>query len=112
MKTISKKQSQVKRKLNKIYKEIANERGAYCTGCGSSIYPLSHSHIIPRSRRPDLVTDKRNITYHCMDTIDRKGCHNIWESRERYKLLDYHKNLEYIKEIDTEYYYIITELNV
>ena len=47
-----------------------------------------------------------------MDTIDRKGCHNIWESRERYKLLDYHKNLEYIKEVDTEYYYIITELNV
>jgi hypothetical protein len=112
MKTISKKQSQVKRKLNKIYKEIANERGAYCTGCGSSIYPLSHSHLIPRSRRPDLVTDKRNITYHCMDTNDRKGCHNIWESRERYKLLDYHKNLDYIKEVDTEYYYIITELNV
>ena len=117
MKTISKKQSQVKRKLNKIYKEIANERGAYCTGCGSSMYPLSHSHLIPRSRRPDLITDKRNITYHCMDTIDRKGidrkgCHNIWESRERYKLLDYHKNLEYIKEVDTEYYYIITELNV
>ena len=42
MKTISKKQSQIKRKLNKIYKEIANERGAYCTGCGSSIYPLSY----------------------------------------------------------------------
>jgi hypothetical protein len=47
-----------------------------------------------------------------MDTIDRKGCHNIWESIERYKLLDYHKNLAYIKEVDTEYYYIITELNV
>ena len=40
---------------------------------------------------------------------ERKGCHEIWESRERYKLLDYHKNLEYILEVDTEYYFIITD---
>ena len=41
----------------------------------------------------------------------RKGCHEMWESRDRDKLLDYFKNLEYIKKVDMEYYYIITELN-
>ena len=33
-------------------------------------------------------------------------------SKDRHKLLDYFSNLAYIKEIDQEYYYIITELNV
>ena len=72
MKQVSKKQSTINRELTKVYKEIANERGHYCTGCGRSDVPLSHSHIIPRSRRPDLVTDKNNITYHCLDTNEGK----------------------------------------
>jgi len=42
---------------------------------------------------------------------ERKGCHEMWEGRERDKLLDYFHNLAYIKEVDLEYYYIITELN-
>ncbi len=42
---------------------------------------------------------------------ERKGCHEIWESINKDKLLDYHKNLEYILEMDIEYYFIITELN-
>ena len=108
MKTISNKQKKIKRRLAIVYNEIAEERGHYCTGCGKSDVPLSYSHIIPRSRRPDLVTDKRNITFHCL-CIERKGCHDMWESKDRIKLLDYHKNLEYILEIDTEYYFLITE---
>lgn len=118
MKSISSKQSKVNNKLKKVYQEIAESRGHYCTGCGRSKVdvPLSHSHLIPRSRRADLVTDKRNITYHCLGSIDhngnnRKGCHEIWEGQDRYKLLDYHKNIEYILEVDTEYYFLITELN-
>ena len=117
MKAISKKQSSVNRELKKVYKEISEERGHYCTGCGmSGDVSLSHSHLIPRSRRPDLVAQKDNITYHCLDGIDsngnsRKGCHTIWESNERYKLLDYHRNMEYILEVDTEYYFLLTELN-
>ena len=111
MKQISKKQSIVNRKLKKVYNEIANERGHYCTGCGRSDVALSHSHLIPKSRRKDLETDKRNITYHCLCMNGRRGCNDIWESRDRAKLLDYHKNIEYILEVDTEYYYLITELN-
>ena len=60
------KQSKIKRDLNKVYKEIKEERGHYCTGCGRSDVPLSFSHLIPRSRRSDLITDKRNITFHCL----------------------------------------------
>ena len=111
MKAISKKQSAVNKELKKVYQEIAEERGHYCTGCGRSDVPLSHSHIIPRSRRSDLVTDKRNITYHCLDSNGRKGCHTIWEGVKRDTLLDYPKNIEYILEVDVEYYYLITELN-
>ena len=109
IKKVSKKQSLVNRELTKVYKEIAEERGHYCTGCGRRDLPLSHSHIIPRSRRPDLVTDKRNITYHCLDSNGRVGCHTIWEGVERYQLLDYMSNMSYIMEVDLEYYNLIKE---
>tara|TARA_R100001440_G_C2472312_1_gene111866 strand:+ start:161 stop:505 length:345 start_codon:yes stop_codon:yes gene_type:complete len=114
MKKVSQKQSVVNRELKKVYKEIAEERGRYCTGCGRRDLALSHSHIIPRSRRPDLVTDKRNITYHCLDSIDvngksRRGCHTIWEGVERYQLLDYMNNMNYIMNVDLEYYNLIKE---
>jgi|TARA_R100001230_G_C5666535_1_gene171170 5-methylcytosine-specific restriction endonuclease McrA len=111
---MSKKQDKIKRELNKIYKEILLENNT-CTGCGQNGYavPLSFSHIIPRSRRRDLITDKRNITLHCLSMGERKGCHEIWETnKERHTLLDYFTNLAYIKEVDEEYYYLITELNV
>ena len=109
MKKISDKQKNIKRRLAVIYNELSEERGHYCTGCGRT-GNLSHSHLIPRSRRKDLVTDKRNITYHCViGPNGTKGCHQLWESKERVKLLDYHKNMEYILEVDTEYYFLITE---
>ena len=66
MKAISKKQKDINKKLGKVYMEIMDERGHYCTGCGRSDVPLSNSHLIPRSRRSDLICDKRNITYHCL----------------------------------------------
>ena len=111
MRKVSKKQSKENRALQKVYKQIAEDRGHYCTGCGRGDIALSHSHIIPRSRRFDLVCDKKNIQYLCLSMGERKGCHEIWESRNKDKLLCYHKNLEYILEVDTEYYFLITELN-
>jgi len=112
VKRVSDKQRKISKRILKAYREIALERGHYCTGCGrSGDVVLSHSHIIPRSRRADLSYDKRNITYHCLSFGERKGCHEIWESRDKDKLLDYHKNLEYILLVDTEYYFLITELN-
>tara|TARA_R110002020_G_C16287613_1_gene772212 strand:+ start:2022 stop:2351 length:330 start_codon:yes stop_codon:yes gene_type:complete len=108
---MSKKQNKIKRELIKVYKEIYKERDFYCTGCGRYDLPLSNSHLIPRSRRSDLILEKRNITYHCLTMGERIGCHDIWESKKRYKLLDYFTNLAYIKEVDKEYYEIITNLN-
>tara|TARA_R110000824_G_scaffold332324_2_gene518961 strand:+ start:922 stop:1266 length:345 start_codon:yes stop_codon:yes gene_type:complete len=113
MKKISNKQKEIKRKLNKIYSEISMERGHFCEGCGRTEgdVPLSHSHIIPRSRRADLVCEKNNVQYLCLSIGERTGCHDLWESRSKTKLLCYHKNLEYILEEDIEYYFLITELN-
>ena len=34
MKKISKKQSAINKKLKEVYKQIAETRGHYCTGCG------------------------------------------------------------------------------
>lgn len=115
MRKVSYKQAKENKLLSKVYEEMAEDRGHYCTGCGRSDVPLSHSHIIPRSRRKDLVLEPRNITYHCLDSgvgTNRKGCHHIWEGNIESKmlLLDYHSNLEYILEVDAEYYFIITEL--
>ena len=113
MRKVSQKQQKENRELKKIYKEIADERPHYCTGCGRGDVALSHSHIIPRSRRKDLVLDKRNITYHCLGDSTRKGCHQLWEGciEDKQRLLDYHTNLEYILEVDTEYYFLLTEFN-
>ena len=93
MKKVSDKQHKVHKELKKVYDEISDERGHYCTGCG----------------RSDLITDKDNITYHCLSIGNRKGCHDIWDSGDRHKLLDYHKNIEYILSVDTEYYFLIVD---
>jgi len=113
MRKISNKQKEIKKRLHKVYSEINFERGHYCEGCGrtEADVPLSHSHIIPRSRRSDLICSKDNIQYLCLSIGGRRGCHELWESRDKSKLLCYHKNLEYILEVDTEYYFLITELN-
>tara|TARA_R100000781_G_scaffold108489_2_gene73052 strand:+ start:2562 stop:2897 length:336 start_codon:yes stop_codon:yes gene_type:complete len=111
MKTISKKQAKINRELKKVYKEIEETRGHYCTGCGRSDVPLSHSHYIARSRRKDLETDINNITYHCLSMGERKGCHELWEGSiaDKQKLLDWPLAMEYILENDTELYFLLTE---
>ena len=111
MRKVSKKQSQINRELKKVYKIISETREHCCTGCGRYDVPLSHSHYISRRRRPDLVTDIDNITYHCLSMGERKGCHELWEGgiSDKQKLLDYGKALEYIMEKDIELYYLITE---
>lgn len=109
MAKVSKNQQRINKELKIVYQQIADERGHYCTGCGRSDVPLSHSHIIPRSRRKDLTTATENITYHCLSMGGRRGCHDIWDSADKHKLLDYHKSMEYILTVDTEYYFLISE---
>ena len=111
MRKVSKKQADINKELKRVYKEIEETRGHYCTGCGRSDVPLSHSHYIARSRRKDLETDINNITYHCLSMGDRTGCHQLWEGgiADKQRLLDYPKAMEYILEKDTELYFLLTE---
>lgn len=86
-------------------------REHYCSGCGRSDVPLSHSHYIARSRRKDLETDINNITYHCLSMGERKGCHQLWEGgiADKQKLLDYPDAMEYIESVDQELYYLLID---
>lgn len=103
IKSTSKKQISVEEDLKGVYELIKSTRDFWCTGCGST-QNLDHSHLIPRSRRSDLVTEIKNITYHC------RACHLIWEhgsQEEKKKLHDFSRNMEYIKEVDVVYYNIL-----
>ncbi len=106
MKKISSKQAKINREYHKVCNEIAQERDHKCSGCGRYVFYLSHSHLIPRSRRPDLVACKENIVYHCLDWNGKIGCHNQWEHHRGIGLLDYDANMAIIKELDPGYYEI------
>lgn len=98
----SKKQKDTDRAYFATTDRMRKENDQVCTGCpGNNSESLTHSHLIPRSRRPDLIAEYRNITYHCIT------CHDIWESVDRVQLLDYERNMLIIKELDNEYYQIL-----
>jgi len=99
----STKQRMKNEKYSKIIREIANERGMVCQGCGTT-ERLSFSHLIPRSRRPDLVTNKLNIHIHCMDGDGIVGCHTKAERGMYDELLDGEQIKQTIKQLDPEYY--------
>lgn len=96
----SKKQNSIDRELKKVYQEMAINRPHLCTSCGTS-HQLSHSHLIPRSRRRDLVADPNNITYHCLT------CHKKWENGTTAdEMADFKRNMDYIKSVDEQYFHI------
>ena len=106
---ISKRQKSKNVELKEAYDLMSETREHKCTGCGSR-YNLSHSHIIPRSRRPDLVSDSNNITYHCLTKNGEPGCHDIWEHgtlEEKKNLWDYEELMSYIMEVDQEWYFLL-----
>lgn len=110
LKRVSIKETINKDKLKVIYQEISQEREHICSGCGNK-NNLSHSHLIPRSRRKDLELDKENIKYHCLVGMNgEEGCHSKWESNILSKmkyLFDYEDNLNYLSKVDKEYYYFV-----
>ena len=55
MKKISDKQKKINKELKEVYKKMAIDKPHYCTGCGRGDLPLSHSHLIPRSRSRALI---------------------------------------------------------
>lgn len=109
-KPVSKKQKEINGKIKSVYQSIDSSREHKCSGCDAENFPLSHSHIIPRSRRKDLESDPRNIVFDCLSIGEHKGCHEKWDgsSEEKKSLLNYHERIEYIKSVDKEYYHLIT----
>lgn len=71
----------------------------YCRGCMTP-RQLTLSHLIKRSRRNDLILDDKNLTIHCA------ACHRKWEVKDPFAILmlDFHKNLKLIKEMDSREY--------
>ena len=108
-----KKKSTKQKSIDKDYIDILqlidSETEPKCTGCGKyqgGDIRLSHSHIISRAdckriSRPDLISDKRNITFHCLDFGDNIGCHGRHEQRDK-SLLDWVDKLVFIEEICIE----------
>lgn len=112
MKKVSDKQKAINREYKKMLEEFDRVTPRVCTGCNKP-HPnvsLSHSHIISRQHCKDygldeLIYSPDNLTYHCLSFGEHKGCHEKWESRvERKTLLDYEKNIEFIKTINNQLY--------
>lgn len=100
---LSSKKAKQNKTYNQVCHEILQERGQKCQGCNTN-KRLSFSHLIPRSRRPDLITNKDNIHIHCMDGDGIEGCHQKCESGKFDELLDGQQIIETIKKIDKQYY--------
>lgn len=87
------------------YEAIAQDRPHVCTGCGAT-QRLSHSHLIPKSRRKDLEAERLNITYHCLSMGDIIGCHQKWEGMRAATLNDFEHNFNLIYGMDREYFWL------
>lgn len=96
------KQSAKQKKREAEKREAYRSKGEvkYCESCGSTEYPLSASHTIPVSQRPDLEKDPENIIFECYGGSDR--CHDIWEHgtlKQRKKLLTFQRKINYIVKV-------------
>ena len=102
---MSKKQARINAAVRGVFVEVLDEYNWRCTGCGSP-NSLTPSHIIRRSKRPDLITERRNIKPHCV------RCHNMWDTGNigvMRVLRDFDQNMAYIKEVDIQYYNRLNE---
>jgi hypothetical protein len=78
----------------------------HCAGCGST-WPLSRAHIIRVGYRKDLEMDVMNMAYLCMSTVDKVGCHNIWDDgtlEDKKKLNCFSRFMDYIYSKDINLY--------
>lgn len=99
-----------KDKQNRLYREVCieidSERGLVCESCGTT-QSLSHSHLIPRSRRQDLIAEKKNIKIQCTERVDgSRGCHQRYESGDIGDFIDKDEILLLVKELDKQFYYL------
>ena len=111
IKKLSGKQAVIQAKYILTIADMDYTHEKVCSGClryqGGEI-KLSHSHIISRQDchnigKPELIYEPENITYHCMDFGNHRGCHSKWESAtNRHTLLDYLKNIEIVRKFASE----------
>lgn len=100
----SKKQKKVESGIRSAYEDVQRRDGFRCTGCGQSQH-LSHSHLVPRSRRKDLRADPRNIFLQCVLRRDGSlGCHQRWEQFRAYELKNFEELMERLEELDETYF--------
>lgn len=113
IKQVSEKQAPIERAYRLTCIDMDHTTEPFCTGCGKyqgGDIKLSHSHLISRADckrigKPELISERENLTYHCIDFGMNQGCHSKWENpAERHTLLDYEKNTEYIKSVSSEMY--------
>ena len=108
---VSSKQSFIDREYKKTCIEMDYTEEKVCSGClrhqGGDI-KLSHSHVISRQDchnigKPELIYDRENLRYHCMNFGHNKGCHSKWENpTQRTTLDDYQRNIKYIERVAPE----------
>lgn len=94
----SKKQKLIDESYAKKKREVFDQ-DQLCTGCQSSNNPTA-SHLIPRSKRSDLIDDMDNVKPHCLK------CHDKWESLECVHLLDFEDNFKYLYRMDEGYFWL------
>jgi len=92
MKSVSNKEAGLQRSLKNVYSQIDerahDEENFCCWSCGSH-QMLSHSHILGRDLRKDLMCEPGNIILQCDE------CHEAWEKRTWKKIVKF-RNLRYI----------------
>lgn len=105
IKRIRNKRADIEKELRQVYRKIDHDRPPVCEGCGRSDRPLSHSHLLSRALRPDLICQEDNIKLHCFGNWGGpdKTCHEKWADfipHEVMGMLDFEDNMLYISEVD------------
>ena len=104
---VSKKQKEVGLEYGRVIQELKVEREFVCECCGRGDR-LSLSHLVPRSFDANLITEKKNIRWHCMSMGSQVGCHTKWENPAlRQQLELYEEYMEMVKEMNIKYYRIL-----
>jgi hypothetical protein len=97
IKPMTQQRKSIQTKMEKVYREIAEERPNCCESCGKNEY--ENSHIIPKSRDRKMISVKENIVLQCRE------CHKLWEDGYIWLLENGYKVMMWLKETNEEYYY-------
>lgn len=100
---VSPKKAKQNRERGKAYSQLEPDWGIACQGCGRS-GPVDHSHLLSQKFFPHLAAHPDNIVPHCRD------CHLKYENpTQRWKLLDFPRNMEFIQSVEPQEFIRILE---